>query len=71
MNVGKGYILLGTLLGFPVRVGGFRIECNLKHFHANPPTVYDHEAVSLYENETIPMSRYSGDILLIVNVATF
>ena len=39
--------------------------------HANTPTIYDHEAVSIFENETIPLSRYRNDVLLIVNVATF
>jgi hypothetical protein len=71
MSVGKGYNLLETLLGFLACVDGFRIKCDVKSGHSTTPDVYNHEAINIYENETIPLSRFSGDLMLIVNVATF
>jgi len=33
--------------------------------------VYDYSAMNIYENETVSMSRYQGNVMAIMNVATY
>ena len=69
MAVLKGQVLFGTLLLCLGSSYETRIQCT-----PSPPgshTVYGFSAVNINETETIPFSRYTGQVLAIMNVATF
>lgn len=69
MAIPKGQLLAATLLGFLAVVNGKRVTCD--NIAPEVKTVYDFSATNIYENETISFSRYKGDVLAIINLATF
>lgn len=69
MAIPKGQLFAATLLGFLAAVNGKRVSC--ENVAPEAKTVYDFSAMNIYENETISFSRYKGDVLAIINLATY
>ena len=67
--VGRGHILLLALLGPVTRTVGLKVVCDKPQKLGK--TVYDFSVENIFENETISLNQYRGNVLAIVNVATY
>lgn len=68
MNYQIGQFGVTALLCWVTFVGGTRVICDANN---SSETVYNFSAINIYENETIPLSRYEDRVLVVINVATY
>jgi len=59
-------LLLVTALAAPALGSRGRFECS-----KGPQTFHDFSHSSIYNNETIPFSRYEGKVALVYNAANY
>lgn len=64
-----GQLFAAALAGLLAPLQGIRITCDT--VPVNETSVYDFAPLNIYENETVSLSKYSGRVVAIMNVATY
>jgi len=59
-------LVLGALLGPASGFRTMRVPCADTN-----QTIYDFNATTLYQDDTVPFERYRGKVVLVFNVATY